>query len=328
MRKRDRVQAALRGEAVDRTPYSLWRHFHRQDQTAEGLAQATLAFYQQYQPDVVKLTPSGFYAVEDWGARVELSRNDDTPPRLKKPVIHEAADWRELPALTSLDGALGRELEAIKLVKKALNVDDTPLLMTVFSPLTIAYKLAGDKILEHLREHEIDVSLALATIAETTSRFAVAALSAGADGLFFASQLAQAHLLDEDACRNFGLRYDMIVLERVQEQQPLLVLHLHGENVHFNLVNDYPVQAISWHPRLSGPSLAEALSLTDKALMTGLSRQVLEHGSAADVQQAVEAAVMATGGRRLILAPSCVISPATPAESLQAVANAVGLQRT
>lgn len=323
MRKQDRIQAALQGEAVDRTPYSLWRHFHKQDQTAAGLAKATLAYYQEYQLDLIKLTPSGLYPIEDWGARIELSRNDDNPPKLKRPVVQEPADWRDLPALTSLDGALGRELEAIKLVKKELNASDAPLLMTIFSPLTIAFKLAGDRVLEHLREHAIDVSLALATIAETTSRFAVAALSAGADGLFFASQLAQTQTLDEETYRNFGLRYDMIVLERVQDQQPILVLHLHGENVHFNLVNEYPVQAISWHIQLSEPSLSEALSLTDKTLMTGLSRQVLENGSAEEVQAAVTAAIAASGGRRLIIAPACVISPTTPAENLQAVLNAI-----
>lgn len=326
MRKRDRIQAALRGEAVDKVPYSLWRHFHKQDQTAAGLAEATLAYYRDYDLDLIKLTPSGLYAIEDWGARIELSRSDDEPPRLKKPVVREPADWRELPALTALEGALNRELDAIRLLKRQLTADDAPVLMTVYSPLTIAYKLAGDRVLEHLQEHPTDVSFGLATIAETTARFAQAALSAGADGLFFASQLAQNGMLPEEVYRNFGLRYDMIVLERALELKPILALHLHGANVHFNLASQYPVQMISWHPRLSPPSLSEAMLLTDKTLLTGLSRPLIEQGPVEAIREAVATAVGATGGRRLILAPSCVISAAAPEENLRAVVEGVRTQ--
>lgn len=319
MNKRERVYAALEGQPVDRVPISLWRHFHKQDQTPAGLASATLAFYKKYDLDLIKLTPSGFYAIEDWGAQVLLSKDDDQSPTLKKPVIRKPEDWRNLTTLSSTTGSYGRTLDAIKLLTGQLDKEDAPVLMTIFSPLTIAYKLAGEALLDHLQDNPTDVHIGLATIAETTSRFADVVLEAGADGIFFASQLSQADLLTEEMCQTFVVRYDLIALERVKLQPAPLVLHLHGANPHFTTVNQYPAHAVSWHNHENGPSLKEALNLTDKTLLTGLDVATLAQGSPGEVAAQAQEAIEQTGGRRLILAPACVISAKTPPENLQAI---------
>jgi uroporphyrinogen decarboxylase len=317
--KRERVYAALEGQPVDRVPLSLWRHFHKQDQKPVSLVSATLAFYKRYDFDLIKLTPSGFYAIEDWGAQINLSKDDDQPPTLKKTVIKKPEDWRNLTTLSSTAGSYGQTLEVIKLLTTQLDKDDAPVLMTVFSPLTLAYKLAGDALLDHLQNYPTDVHIGLATIAETTSRFADISLEAGADGIFFASQLSRADLLTEEMCQTFVIRYDLIALERVKSQPVPLVLHLHGANPHFATVNQYPAHAVSWHNHETGPSLAEALTLTDKTLLTGLDLATLERGSPAEVVAQVREALEQTGGQRLILAPACVIPTTSPPENLQAI---------
>ena len=318
MDKCERVYAALEGKPVDRVPLSLWRHFHKQDQTPAGLASATLAFYHKYDFDLIKLTPSDFYAIEDWGAQIAASKDDDQPPRLKKPVIKTPDDWRHLNTLNPTEGSYGATLEAIKLVTDQLNRDDAPVLMTIFSPMTLAHQLAGEALLEHLETHSTDVQIGLATIAETTSRFALAALEAGADGIFFASQFSRSDLLTEKMCLDFVVRYDLIALERVKTRPAPLVLHLHGEHVYFETSNQYPAHAVSWHNHETGPSLEEALPLTNKALMTGLDAGLLEHGQPEEIIAQAKAA-METVGQRLILAPTCLISPSTPLENLDAI---------
>lgn len=321
MNKRERVYAALEGQPVDRVPLSLWRHFHKQDQQPASLAAATLAFYKKYDFDLIKLTPSGFYAIEDWGAQVIPAKNDDEPPTLKKQVIKKPEEWRSLTTLSSTTGRYGQTLDALKRLADQLDKDDAPILMTIFSPLTIAYKLAGDALLDHLQNYPTDVHIGLATIAETTSRFADMALEAGADGIFFASQLSRADLLNEEMCQTFVVRYDLIALERVKLQPVPLVLHLHGENPHFETVNQYPAHAVSWHNHETGPSIAEARQLTDKTLMTGLDRRILEKGTPEEVAAQAREVLEQLGGRRSILAPPCVIPPATPAENLEALIN-------
>jgi uroporphyrinogen decarboxylase len=96
-------------------------------------------------------------------------------------------------------------------------------------------------------------------------------------------------------------------------------LHLHGENPHFETVNQYPAHAVSWHNHETGPSIPEALQLTDKTLMTGLDLTTLEKGTPAEVVAQAREVIAQTGGRRLILAPACVISPAIPSKNLQAL---------
>jgi uroporphyrinogen decarboxylase len=317
--KRERVYAAMEGQPVDQVPLSLWRHFHRRDQKPGDLVAATLEFYRTYDFDLIKLTPSGLYAIEDWGAQVVLSQNDHEPPTLKKPVIKKPEDWRNLPTLSSTEGAYGRELQAVKWLTNQLDQDDAPVLMTIFSPLTLAYKLAGDTLLDHLYTYPTDVHIGLATIAETTSRFADLALEAGADGIFFASQLSRSDLLTVDMCQTFVVRYDLIALERVKLQPVPLVLHLHGANPHFETVNQYPAHAVSWHDHETGPSIAEALNLTDKTLMTGLDLTSLEQGPPTEVAAQAREAIDQTKGRRLILAPACVIPTTTPLENLRAI---------
>ncbi|MGD2205377.1 MAG: uroporphyrinogen decarboxylase family protein, partial [Anaerolineae bacterium] len=246
MNKRQRIEAALRSDPVDRIPLSLWRHYHREDRTPQGLADATLALARRYNLDLIKLTPSGLYAVEDWsGNHIVHPGTDHEPPYLGSPAVITPGDWRHLPTLDPMTGALGRELEAIRLVAGGQR-GKAPLLMTIFSPLTLAFKLAGEGIVEHLREYPTQVHAGLETIAETTKRFALAALEAGADGFFFATQLATHRWLTPAEYEEFGQRYDLTVL-KAAARSDITVLHLHGRDIFFQLANRYPVHAVSWH---------------------------------------------------------------------------------
>lgn len=323
MNKRERVYAAMEGQPVDRVPLMLWRHFHKQDQTPAGLAAATLAFYHKYNFDLIKLTPNDFYAIEDWGAHIILSKNDDQPPQLKKNVINKPEDWRHLSTLNSHEGSYGQTLTATKLINDQLSDIDAPMLMTIFSPLMLAYRLAGDKLFEHLENQATDVHIGLATIAETTSRFADAALEAGADGIFFISQFSRPDMLTEEMYQTCVVRYDLIALERVKLQPAPLVLHLHSQTPYFNIVNQYPVHAVSWHFHEMGPSLEEAFVLTDKTLMAGLDTVTLEQHTPEEIATHIQTLVKYNEGQRLILAPANSIPTTFAIEKLQAIADAV-----
>jgi uroporphyrinogen decarboxylase len=319
MNKRDRVMAALQGKPVDRLPISLWRHHHREDRRPQDLAAATLALARVHDLDLIKLTPSGLYAVEDWaGASIHYPGTDHDPPFLASPAVTEAADWRRLSHLEPTAGALGRELETVRLVAAQTSYDRIPFVMTVFSPLTLAFKLAGETVIQHLREHPSDLKAGLETMAQTTICFAQAALEAGADGLFFATQLASHEWLTLREYEEFGQYYDLGVLEAVKGQSAITILHLHGQAVFFRLSEHYPVDAVSWHDQETAPSLAEARQFSDRAFVTGLDRRLLNQGSVVAIQAQVHEVFAQTEGRGVILAPSCVIPTTTPIEHLEA----------
>jgi len=322
MSRRDRVAAILHGGLGDRVPVSMWRHFHGRDRVPEELAAETHKFAVRFTPDIVKLTPTGLYGVEDWGAEIRYFDDPHRAPERACPAFDSPAGWESLRPLDPAAGALGRELEALRLTRSALG-SGWPLLMTVFSPLTLGYKLVGPRIVSDLRVAPPAVEAGLSAIAETTAAFALLCLEAGADGLFFASQLASSLFLTVEEYARFGEPFDRAVLDAVADSSWLTVLHLHGTEIFFDLANRYPVHAVSWHDRETKPDLGNAFHLTDRILMAGLDRRLLETGSPAQIEEQIRDAVAATGGRRLILAPSCVIPTGAPERNLEAVRRAV-----
>ena len=94
----------------------------------------------------------------------------------------------------------------------------------------------------------------------------------------------------------------------------LNIVHVHadptqeGDDLYFEDFVDYPVSVMSWSDRLTGPSLSEALTMTDKCLMGGLwERGPLTHGSETELDNEIMSAISQTKGRRLILANGCSV---------------------
>src|SRR5438552_12807549 len=138
------------GQPIDRPPVAFWRHAPDVDHTAKGLAEALLSFHRRFDLDLVKVMSSGVYCVEDWGCRVADTGAPSGAKQCVEHAVRAAADWARVRELDPGGGALGRELEAVRLIVRGRH-DDAPVLHTVFTPLTIAKKLAGDRLRDDLR---------------------------------------------------------------------------------------------------------------------------------------------------------------------------------
>ena len=320
MKSKERVMAALRGEPTDRPAFSIWQHFHDRDETPEGLAEATIEFVRRWRPDFVKHTPTGMYAVEDWGAPIRRYGDPLRAPERLRPTFDSPAGWRELAGLDVQAGALGRELRGLQLVRNGID-PTVPILMTIFSPLTLAYKLVGDRIVEDLRRAPQALHAGLRTIAGSMADYVRAVRQAGADGLFFASQLSSSRWLTREEYAAFGEPYDRQVLEAWRGDGPV-ILHLCGADIFFDLADGYPIHGVSWDHTVSAPSLAVALGETKRGLVAGLDKNAFTI-SAEAVQQEVEQALAVSKGRRHILAPTCVVPSQASAEALGMVERTI-----
>jgi uroporphyrinogen decarboxylase len=243
------------------------------------------------------------YGVEDWGCRIEYRPNPNGVKACTEHAVQAAADWERLRPLDVTTGALDREVRCTRLVRLALG-DGVPVLQTVFSPVTTARKLAGDRVFQYMREARSALHAGLRTIAHTTALFARACLDAGADGLFFATQLASSDLCDVATYREFGVPYDLEVLETVRGLAGFTLLHLHGTNIHFELLAEYPVAAMNWHDRRTAPSLAVGLRRSRGGGAGGINESGSPMpGTPAEVAAEVRDAIRQTKGRRLAVAP-------------------------
>src|SRR6266545_4018619 len=206
MMKRERVTAALGRKTVDRAPVSFWRHAPDVDHTARGLAGAMLDWERRWDLDFIKVMSSGVYCVEDWGCTVAYTGSPNGAKQCTEHAVKTAADWARIKPLDPGSGALGRELEALRLIV-AGKTDDVPVLHTVFSPLTIARKLAGDRLSADIRTRPKAILQALEAITETLVRYEAAVIEAGADGVFFATQTGSPDVMSKGDVAQFGLLY-------------------------------------------------------------------------------------------------------------------------
>ena len=175
----------------------------------------------------------------------------------------------------------------------------------------------------HLRMKPEIVGRALEIIAESTRRFIRAARAHGLiDGVFYAVQHAQAGILSKNEFIEFGRAYDLLVLESARPLW-LNTLHIHGENIYFNNLADYPVQIINWNDQVTLPSLSEALSRTRAVVCGGLKQETIVYGTPAEIKEEIDNAMHETAGQRFVLGAGCVIPVTAPYGNLMAARTGV-----
>lgn len=324
MHKRERLQATLGGEAVDRLAVALWRHFPVDDQRPADLAAATLEWQAQYDWDLVKVTPSSAYCLKDWGAQDVWRGNPEGTRDYTRRVIQHPDDWTHLKPLDPRQGHLGDTLRALELIGQGLG-GATPFIHTLFSPLGQARNLVGPELLAaHVREHPGEVKAALAVITESTLRFLDAARGSGMAGVFYAVQFASTRVFSAEEYREFGEPYDRQILTAAGDLW-LNLVHLHGDHVLFDLVADYPAAVVNWHDTQTPPDLAGGLKQIRGAVCGGLSQwETMVYGTPAQVTAEAMRAVALTGGRRFILGTGCVTPVIAPRANLRAARDFVG----
>ncbi len=307
---------------MDRVPVALWRHFPGDDQKAESLAAAHVAFQQKHRWDLLKVTPASGYYGDDWGLRASYKPNREGVRHYVDRPIKKPADWTRLRPLDVTTGVHGRELHALALVRQAL--PDDVIVSTIFSPLTIARTLSGEQALvRYVRENPEDLHKGLEIVTDVTARFAAETLAAGCDGIFFATQCATTEYLTVEEYEEFGRPYDLRVLEAASAAE-LRVLHIHGTAIMFDELTDYPVDAVNWHDRRTPPALAEARHRFSGCLAGGINEwATLSSGTPDQVAAEVRDAIAQTGGARHIVAAGCVIPTDIGADRIQAARAAV-----
>ena len=335
MNKYQRIKAALEQKEVDRVPVSLWMHFSEADQDPRSLAELQVEFAQTYDFDFIKLMPFGLYGVQDYGAKIKIFNQINQPPVVADYGIQKIGDWGNIGVLPAHYGTLGKQVQLAQYVNK-LNQNQTPFIQTIFSPLTTARKLAGDRILNDAKEDPQLFKQALQAITETTINFVRANIDAGVSGFFFATQCANSDFMSESDYREFGEFFDLQVIHAYQDKTFFNVAHIHGDNGFFDLIEKYPVNCLSWHDRWSTPSLEQARAKTEKCFLGGIRevpyydddqniirQSILVAGTSEEIETHIWEAIDQVDGRGLIIGPGCVVNQLAKSDNIQAIRKAV-----
>jgi uroporphyrinogen decarboxylase len=317
-----RIEAAMRGDATDRPPMTLWRHFPDEDQYVDKLVARTLAWQNRWDFDLIKFMPCNSYGVHDWGVETAYRGAPHGARETVQPAVVRTDDWLRIRDLDVRQGSYGQQNEALRAVAKALG-GTVPILQTVFSPLSTARKLATDAFLADLRCAPDALEAALRVITDVTKRFALDALEAGAHGVFLASQFASFRLLTGAEYERFAKPYEVEILEALSGKARFNMLHVHGADIMFDLVSAYPVEMLNWHDRLTEPSLKQAGALFPGLRVGGIAETgALVRGDVPTIENEVRDAIAQTGGRRLLIGPGCVVPVTVSDAAIEAATRA------
>jgi uroporphyrinogen decarboxylase len=323
--KRQRVMAALRGQPVDRIPLAFWLHNFNTENSARGLADETLRLARTFDWDFLKPQSRAQCFAEMWGLTYRPSRETATPYTVTHTPVVDAEDLARLPVADPREGALGEQLEALRLIRAAVG-PDVPIIWTVFAPPMILPMLTRggrEQALGLLRDAPRESARAFDVMAETLAEYARLCLAAGADGLFYATNVATRALMSAEECRRWQRPWDLRILKSA-ERAPFNLLHVCGAGIHLDEFADYPVTALSFAAVPDNPTLAAAHARTGRAIVGGLPAkpEIAGMTEAALVARA-GAATREMGGRWLLLGPDCSVNPDTPARLMHAVGAAL-----
>ena len=301
MTKRERIAAALAGEPVDRVPCCFWHHFGGNETGWAPMARAHQSYDERFDFDFIKVMNDTPYVDTNAGSLA-------TPwafRRLGKVDLSATSMAPQIGGLRQLRDAVG---------------DDVMMICTVFGAFATVNHLSGRRGAEAIAEDEGGVREGLKRIADNLADFAAAAVAAGADGIFLASQSSKGVLPDgqyEEMIKPFDLR----ILEGA-EAGVFNVVHVCGRESDFGLFLDYPVHAVNWDDRAAGPSIAEAKGLTDKCLLGGIDHTTVADAPVEDVREQVRDAIRQGGGTNFILTGCCSVPNDISAERLLALRDA------
>lgn len=323
MNHKQRLEKCLANKKMDRSPVSLWRHFPVEDQDPTSLSKAIVTFQKTYDFDFVKITPSSSFCLKDWGL-VDIWKGN--PEGTREIVVHpvrEPEDWQRIKALSIRNNSLASHLECVRLTRENLP-KPTPIIQTVFSPLAQAKNLVGKSNLPaHVRMYPQAIKLALRAITDTTIEFIKTLAPLQIDGVFYAIQHAQANQLSKLEFEEFCLPYDLEILEYCRNYW-LNVVHIHGQDIYFDTVSNYPCQIFNWHDQETQPDLVSAQHQVKGAVCGGLRQwESMVNGSPEEITREAKDSLEKTGGERFILGTGCVLPITAPHSNIMAARNSV-----
>lgn len=314
MKPIERVKALLEGKKLDVPAINLWKHFPPYDEDPVQLVRKITQFQDRFNWDFVKVTYQGLFSIQDWGSKIKWpERNCEWPDTcagvgvVTDFSIKKAEDWTKLHVLPMDEGSMKATIDAAKGVINRYK-GEAPVVVTVFNSLTTAVKMSGDKMFVHMRQNPEAFAKGIEVITKTTVEFVKSVMNAGADGIFFASQLGNFDKMSVQEYETFGKPYDLEILQHADKGW-FNIMHMHGNAPMFDIMSKYPVQALNWHDRLVDINLRKGREMcADKLLIGGVEEfKVLPEASDAELKAHLADALSQVEDGRMILGPGCCV---------------------
>ncbi|HEV2687518.1 MAG TPA: uroporphyrinogen decarboxylase family protein [Bryobacteraceae bacterium] len=295
MTSKERVDRALQGQDVDRSPFSFWYHFLDAAKPGEEHARSTLAFHNKFHTDLVKV----------------MSDYPYPKPKAEWYVLREEKNPfpQQIVALEKIrDGLAG----------KAYFVE------TMFNPYKVVENLSSPDEVRRLQKEKPQALLdAMEAIAKSEANHARRSVAAGAAGVFLAIANAQSGYMTPEDYAKFSEPFDKMALEAVRSA-PLNVLHLHGDKVYLDrFYRGWAASAINYSAHGTGVSIATVRAQYPGVILGGLDEVNYRKLTRGDLKrQWIDA--KSAAGAKFILTPGCSVPNESTDEELSVLSKMFG----
>ena len=309
MNKRDAVLSLLEpGDAAKPIPAAFFLHFGPDYQRGQAAVNRHLAFFRQTGMDFLKIQyEHPFPAVPD---------------------IQRPEDWAQMP-FHKLD-FYEQPLRVVEGLVKAAK-PEALVLLTLYSPFMFAGQVAGERLIEHIRQDPEAVKRGMEIITESLKLFVRECIRLGLDGFYTSTQGGEDGRLAAgsdrrlfDACIR---PYDLALMEEANRGTLFNILHVcdyHMQYASLAPYIDYPGQVVSAGLDLTRGKLSpqEASRLFKRPFLGGMDRKgVIATGSPEEIRREVDR-VLETASRRFILGADCTVPGETPWDNLKTAISA------
>ena len=290
MKKKELVDRVLNGESVAHPPVSMWYHFGVQHGGGEQFAKITLAYFEHYDFDFLKVMNDYFYPV---------------PQGLT--AIKSAKDLQRLERFKPEETSWAQQFKALEMINRDLK-DKAYFIDTVFDPWQSLNRNLAAENMKHLMAHEGDALLeALDVVTDNLIAYSQAAIKLGAAGIFL-SIPAGAEIVTREEFLTFVKPFTLKLLNAIDGLGNLTTLHVHGQDLFFDDALDLPAPVLNWWDRgPSGPSLKSVLKRSSACVMGGIDQTLVARRTREFLRQHVHEGLELGGRRRFLLANGCTI---------------------
>jgi uroporphyrinogen decarboxylase len=311
--RKERVDRALRGQDIDRPPFTFYHHYKRA--TAQQEAQDHLDFHRAYNTDIVKVMNDFDYPMSATGK------------------------WYELKPL---DSPYPDQLATLKLVRDGLN-GDAYFIDTIYGPYMTAMILyqsqpqfanlskseeVEDEQIKSLhafqRENPDGWHTALDAITRSTINHIQHAKQIGASGTLVSVFNAESKFGSVEDYQKYTLAYDKRVFEALADTK-LTILHLHYlERPYLDLFTGFSAPVLQYSVKTSGIPISEVRKRYTQPIFGGVDEIDYRRLTVPEIRaQWTEALEQA--GAKYIAGPGCSIPDDTTPEELAHFPQALGI---
>lgn len=317
MSRRDFILSVLDNKESYRVPVGFWFHFvpdgllYASQETIEKNLEGHKAFFEEFQPDFLKLMSDGFFIY----------------PNETIAQVKQASDLDQVTASHPEQWIQSQ----VDLVKKLTDLYGKEIVTfyNIFSPANyLAWGLSkgelGKNVLpEAVKQNPDGVKHALDEIAKDISILTRRVIEeGGTDGIYLSVRNIEG--LDRDAYHRIVAPSELSVLAAANELSEYNLLHICGYEGYRNdlsFYKDYPAKAINWAVTTEGVSLRDGKELFGERTVIGgfdhTKNGVLYKGCREEIEAETVRILESAGSTGVILGADCTVPSDIPISHLR-----------